>query len=141
MCYDLPMERPELSHDYHDNIKLRKALTKGFFELTKLWDLTRQQQALLLGWNYTEKRTTLDSMRTGKTFIDRDQDKIERMIDLINIHKSLRILFPYDRDNVYEWVKIKRGRFGDHSALDVMLSEGRLGILAIRNYLDYERTR
>lgn len=121
--------------------KLRKALTKAFFSLTDHWELTRQEEASLLGWDYSEKRTTLDSMRRGKTIIDIDQDKIERMIDFINIHKSLRILFPYDRDAIYKWVKIKRERFGGYSALDIMLQQGKIGIRAIRHYLDYERTR
>lgn len=121
--------------------KVREAFTRGFFELTQHWVLSRQEEAKLLGWDYDEKRTAIDSLRKGKTIISKDQDKIERMIDLINIHKSLRILFPYDRHAVYEWVKIKRERFGGYSALDVMLEEGKEGISAIRHYLDHERTR
>ena len=120
---------------------LREALTQAFFNLTSHWQLSRQQEARLLGWSYTEKRSTLDSLRKGKTIIDKDQDKVERLIDLVNIHKSLRILFPNSRDDAYEWVKIKRERFGGFSALDIMLENGKPGIRAIRRYLDYERTR
>lgn len=119
----------------------REALTETFFNLTRLWNLTRSQEAQLLGWDYSEKRTTLDSLRLGKTFLDKDRDKLERAIDLMNIHKSLRLLFPHDRDAVYNWVKVKRERFGNYSALDIMLREGKRGITAIRQYLDYERTR
>lgn len=123
--------------------KTRKALTEAFYNLIRHWDLSRQEEAKLLGWNFKPKRATLDAMRKGKTILDDDQDKIERVIDLINIHKSLRILFPNpaDRHRVYEWVKVKRDRFGGHSALDIMLSEGKTGIHAIRRYLDHERTR
>ncbi len=123
--------------------KVRKALTEAFFNLIKHWDLSRQQEAKLLGWNYKPKRATLDAMRNGKTILEDDDDKIERVIDLINIHKSLRMLFPTpaDRHRVYEWVKVKRERFGGHSALDIMLSQGKTGIHAIRRYLDHERTR
>ena len=123
--------------------KTRKALTEAFFNLTKHWELTRQEEARLLGWNYERKRATLDAMRKGQTIVDDDEDKIERLTDLINIHKSLRILFPdpVSRRQVYEWIKVKRERFGDHSALDIMLSEGKIGIHAIRRYLDHERTR
>ena len=75
--------------------------------------------------------------------MDDDEDKIDRVVDLVNIHKSLRVLFPAptERRRVYEWVKVKRERFGGHSALDIMLSEGKNGIHAIRRYLDHERTR
>ena len=123
--------------------KTRRALTEAFYNLVKHWDLSRQEEAKLLGWNYKPKRATLDAMRKGKTILEDDEDKIERVVDMINIHKSLRILFPtpVDRHRVYEWIKVKRERFGGHSALDIMLSEGKSGIHAIRRYLDHERTR
>ena len=119
---------------------LRGMLGRSFVKLTEHWQLSRQDEARLLGWDYKEKRTTLDSLRTGKTVLDKDEDKLERIIHLINIHKSLRLLFPYDRQAVYDWVKVKRERFGGHSALAVMLEDGSQGIAAIRYYLDYERT-
>jgi hypothetical protein len=123
--------------------KSRKALTEAFYSLVKHWDLSRQEEAKLLGWNFKQKRATLDAMRKGSSILEDDEDKIERVIDLINIHKSLRILFPSsaDRPRVYEWIKVKRERFGDHSALEIMLTEGKSGIHAIRRYLDHERTR
>lgn len=123
--------------------KVRKALTEAFFNLTRHWDLTREEEARLLGWDYREKRSKLDYMRKGRSVLDRDRDKLERIVDLINIHKSLRILFPHpsERRAVYDWVKIKRERFGGYSALDIMLEEGKEGIAAIRRYLDFERTR
>ncbi|MBI2340246.1 MAG: hypothetical protein HYU99_07780 [Deltaproteobacteria bacterium] len=134
------LTEPALMADVNKE-KVRDVLTRSFFELTKHWGLSRQEEAKLLGWDYGEKRTALDSLRKGKTIIPKDQDKIERIIDLINIHKSLRILFPYNREAVYDWVKIKRERFDSYSALDVMLADGKEGISAIRHYLDYERTR
>lgn len=117
-----------------------KIITKAFFNLTSHWQLTREEEASLLGWDYQQKRTTLDSLRKGKTFMDRDDDKIERIVDLINIHKCLRVLFPYNREDVYAWVKKSRERFGGFSALHIMLTQGRWGIMAIRHYLENERT-
>jgi len=119
----------------------RRVLARAFFGLVNKWDLTRDQEAQLLGWTYQEKRTKLENMREGKTNLPQDRDKVERVIDLVNIHKSLRVLFPDDKELVYQWVKVPRERFGDFSALDVMLEDGKEGISAIRQYLDYERTR
>ncbi|MBL7685692.1 MAG: DUF2384 domain-containing protein [Deltaproteobacteria bacterium] len=119
--------------------KNREVITRAFFNLMEKWQLKRDEEAQLLGWNYKEKRTRIEAMRNGKA-IDQDRDKLERMIDLINIHKSLRILFPHDRQAVYDWVKIKRDRFGNHSALELMFENGKEGIRAIRHYLDYERS-
>ena len=119
----------------------RRALSKAFFKLSDHWDLTNEQTARLLGWTYSSKRTKIDNMRKGATGLPEDQDKFERVRDLINIHKSLRVLFPNQRKLVYEWVKVPRERFGGYSALDVMLEDGQVGIAAIRRYLDYEQTR
>ena len=119
----------------------RYALNKAFFNLTKHWQLSNEQIARLFGWTYSSKRTKLDNMRAGKTPLPEDQDKFERVQDLINIHTSLRVLFPNRRKLVYEWVKVPRERFGGYSALDIMLEDGKSGISAIRRYLDYERTR
>jgi antitoxin Xre/MbcA/ParS-like protein len=124
-----------------DQEQQRKVLGKAFFNLTKHWVLTREEEAGLLGWTYKQKRTKVDSLREGNTVLSQDRDKIERILDLLNIHKSLRVLFPYDREAVYQWVKIPRERFGGYSALEVMLEDGKEGISAIRRYLDYERTR
>jgi len=118
----------------------RTALGKAYFRLTDHWGLTNDQTARLLGWSYANKRTKIENMRSGNTPLPQDQDKFERVQDLINIHKSLRVLFPNQRNLVYKWVKVPRERFGGHSALDVMLEDGKLGIRAIRRYLDYERT-
>ncbi|MBI4208534.1 MAG: hypothetical protein HY538_02355 [Deltaproteobacteria bacterium] len=133
---------PEKAPNFNSE-KVRRALTEAFFNLTKLWELTRQEEARLLGWDYAEKRSTLDYMRKGKTVLDKDQDKLERVMDLVNVHKSLRILFPNasSRQEVYDWIKVNRERFGGYSALDIMLEEGKEGIAAIRNYLEFERTR
>lgn len=119
----------------------RRALSKAFFKLVEHWGLSNEQTARLLGWSYSNKRTTLESMREGRSGLPKDQDKLERVQDLVNIHKSLRILFPNQKNLVYEWVQVPRERFGDYTALDIMLEDGKAGITAIRRYLDYERTR
>jgi hypothetical protein len=79
-------------------------------------------------------------MRKGQRAIDQDDDKITRIIEIINIHKSLRLLFPYDLDLAYQWITEKREVFNRHSALDIMKAEGIMGITAIRKYLDHART-
>lgn len=121
--------------------KERATLAKAFFSLADHWGLTLKEQAQLLGWDYENKRTKMDTMRRGQAALESDTDKIERVIDLINIHKCLRVLFPYDRQAVYAWVKVPRDRFGGHSALEIMLQDGHYGIAAIRHYLEHERTR
>ena len=130
----------QTSHPF-DSDKTREVLTEAFFNLVSHWKLSLQEQARLLGWNYAEKRSKIDAMRSGKSILDNDADKINRVVNLMNIHKCLRILFPKNRDLVYQWVKIPRDRFGGFSALDIMMQDGAIGIAAIRQYLEHERTR
>ncbi len=131
-----PQEQPIYGTDTQ-----RLTLGTAFFKLADHWGLTNEETARLLGWSYGNKRTKIDNMRDGNTPLPADQDKFKRVTDLVNIHKSLRVLFPNERKLVYEWVKVPRERFGGYSALDVMLEDGQIGIAAIRRYVDYERTR
>ncbi len=135
------MKQVALQNPSLDSKERRFALSKAFFNLTKLWGLKRDEEAQLLGWSYQEKRTQLDNMRKGRSPLPHDRDKFERVVDLLNIHKSLRLLFPYDQKTAYQWVQLPRKRFGNHSALEIMFEDGKEGITAIRRYLDYERTR
>lgn len=135
------MRHAQRKEAFHGTQEERRALTKAYFNLVKHWELSNEETARLLGWTYENKRTKIENMRRNVTALPLDQDKFERVRDLINIHKTLRILFPNQRNLVYQWVKVPRERFGGHSALDVMLEDGQVGIAAIRQYLDYERTR
>ena len=118
----------------------RKILTKAFFGVIENWQLSNQEKAKLLGWDYAQKRSVVDAMRKKGKEVDCDDDKIQRMIEIINIHKNLRILYPYNKQLVYQWVKQKRDVFNQYCALDVMLEDGLFGITAIRKYLEHART-
>ncbi|MCB1197107.1 MAG: hypothetical protein KDK51_01945, partial [Deltaproteobacteria bacterium] len=115
-------------------------LTWAFFGIVENWSLTNQEKAKLLGWDYAKKRSVIDAMKRKEKAIDVDDDKIQRMIEVVNIHKNLRILYPHDKKLAYQWVKQVREVFNQHCALDIMLEDGLFGITAIRKYLDHART-
>jgi hypothetical protein len=68
-------------------------------------------------------------------------DLLARAGHLLGIHKSLRIMFPHDRDLAYRWIKAPNRRFDDTTPLEIMKRHGYEGILAVRRYLDFERGR
>ena len=68
-------------------------------------------------------------------------DLIARAGHLLGIHKSLRILFPHDRDLAYRWIAAPNRRFDGASPLDIIRRYGYEGMLAVRRYLDFERGR
>jgi hypothetical protein len=66
------------------------------------------------------------------------RDLPERAGHLLGIHKSLRLLFPYDRDLAYRSMTQPNGRLAARP-LDVIIAQAFEGLLALRRYLDFQR--
>lgn len=109
--------------------------TANIVQLFKHWDLKVEEQCNLLGGISPQQ---LNKFKHGKAHIS-GRDTIERVGNLLGIHKSLRILFPYNRSVVYKWIKARNKRLNNLTPLEVMLSEGYLGIAQIRKLTNYMR--
>jgi Protein of unknown function (DUF2384) len=116
----------------------RRRLTRLVLALFDRWELSTAEQAALLGLS-PDNRATIARYRRGEPFGE-SRDLIERAGHLLGIHKSLRILFPHDRDLAYRWVKASNRRLGA-PPLEIMIARGFEGVLAVRRYLDFERGR
>ena len=110
---------------------------RALLEVTRLVRAETEQSALL-GLS-AASRSTLSRYRAGEPLAD-SRDLIDRAGHLLGIHKSLRILFPHDRDLAYRWVSAPNRRFGERPPLELM-KQGFEGLLAVRRYLDFERGR
>lgn len=107
--------------------------------VTKLldhWQLTAAEQAAVLGLS-AASRSTLARYRAGEPLAD-SRDLLDRASHLLGIHKSLRLLFPHDRDLAYKWMTQYNRRFGARP-VDVIIERGFEGLLAVRRYLDFQR--
>jgi len=135
----------KLSNDHEENgvdvtsEEGRAALAKMVTRLFDLWGLPGAAQASLLGLA-TTSRASLSGYKNGKALAN-TPDLLERVGHLLSIHKSLRILFPYDRDLAYSWVTCPNRAFNGKSPLDVMLEYRFAGLLRVRAYLDFARGR
>ena len=118
--------------------KSRERLAHMVVALLDHWKLAPNDQAVLLGLS-TQSRSTIARYRRGEPLAD-SADLLARAGHLLGIHKALRILFPQDRDLVYQWVSTPNRRFGA-TPLEIMERHGYEGILAVRRYLDFERGR
>jgi Protein of unknown function (DUF2384) len=67
-----------------------------------------------------------------------NRDLPDRAGHLLGIHKSLRLLFPYDRDLAYRWMTQPNGRLAARP-VDVIIAQAFEGLLALRRYLDFQR--
>lgn len=112
-----------------------KRNTANVIQLFKLWGLKTDEQCNLLGGISPQQ---LNKFKNGKAHIS-SRDTIERVGNLLGIHKSLRILYPYNSSVVYKWIKARNKTLHNLPPLDVMLSEGYIGIAQVRKLTDYMR--
>lgn len=114
----------------------RSRLAAMVTKLLDHWSLTAVEQSALLGLS-TTSRSTLARYREGEPLAD-SRDLLDRAGHLLGIHKSLRILFPYDRDLAYGWMTQFNRRLGARP-VDLIAERGFEGLLAVRRYLDFQR--
>ena len=116
----------------------RESLAKMVIKLFDHWQIAPVAQCLLLGMS-SGGRMTLNRYRRGLP-LGNSIDLLARVGHLISIHKTLRTMFPQNRDLVYRWVSSPNARFAGRPPLEIMC-EGYEGLMAIRRYLDFERDR
>jgi|SRR5215203_1550299 len=114
----------------------RSRLAAMVTKLLEHWKLSTAEQSALLGLS-TGSRSTLSRYREGEPLAD-SRDLLDRAGHLLGIHKSLRILFPYDRDLAYSWMTQFNRRLGARP-VDLISERGFEGLLAVRRYLDFQR--
>jgi Antitoxin Xre/MbcA/ParS C-terminal toxin-binding domain/Antitoxin Xre-like helix-turn-helix domain len=126
------------AQDEHST-EYRASLAKMIMNLFDHWGLKTEDQAALLGLS-TKGRTSLGRYRRGQPLAD-NQDLLDRAGHLLGIHKSLRLIFPHDKELAYRWITQPNQRFDNRSPLDIIKERRFEGLLAVRRYLDFERGR
>lgn len=126
-----PLHRQEFSRD--DRTHLAK-LVCGLFSK---WDLDTATQAELLGLS-PSTRATVARYRKGEPLADQ-RDLLDRVGNLLGIHKSLGLLYPHNPELRYAWVRAPNRQLDDRSPLEVMLEHGLPGIMTVRAFTDWMR--
>ena len=114
----------------------RSRLAAMVTRLLDHWQLSAAEQAAVLGLS-GQSRSTLARYRAGEPLAD-NRDLLDRTGHLLGIHKSLRILFPNDRDLAYRWMTAHNRHLGGRP-VDFVVQHGFEGLLAVRRYLDFQR--
>jgi len=114
----------------------RARLAAMVVRLLDHWQLSPGEQAEVLGLS-PASRSTLARYRAGEPLAD-SRDLLDRARHLLGIHKSLRLLFPHDRDLAYRWMTTPNRRVGARP-VDLVRAHGFEGLLALRRYLDFQR--
>ena len=108
---------------------------KAFFGITRKWELTTEQERILLGipkatfyrWkNHLEGSLTVDTL--------------ERISYVLGIYKALRILLP-NESVANKWIHKPNtaSLFGGKTALDKLMKGRVIDLADVRRYLDAER--
>lgn len=126
----VPEHHPPVSQD-------RGALAKMVMTLLDHWKLSTEDQAALLGIA-TTNRAALTRYRKGEA-IGTSRDQFERVGHLLGIHKSLRLLFPQNRELAYRWMSTRNKAFDNLTPVDIVKEWGFAGLLMVRAYLDRAR--
>ena len=112
-------------------------VSKRVMTLLDHWKLSTEDQAALLGIA-ASNRAALSNYRSGKP-IGTSRDQYERVGHLLGIHKSLRLLFPQNRELAYRWMSTRNKAFDNLSPVEVVKEWGFAGLLMVRSYLDRAR--
>ena len=123
----------ESSYQLDDEVLRRN--TRNAIALFQHWGLKNDEECNLLGG---VSPAQLAKFKKGTAFIS-GRDTIDRVGNLLGIHKNLRILYPYNREIVYQWIKGRNLKLHNLSPLDIMLEHGYLGIAQIRRFTDHIR--
>lgn len=108
------------------------AVMNAFFEMAQRWQLSTEDQIVLLG---RPARSTFFKWKKGAAGLSSDTE--ERLSHLFSIWKALQILIP-DPEIADKWVR-QENRFFGSSPLERMLRGQVVDIYAVREYLDAER--
>ena len=117
----------------------RAKLAAMIMRLFGHWELEQSEQLALLGLS-EGSRMTLQRYRKGNA-LNSNRDLLDRVSHLLGIHKSLRILYPHNRDLAYRWPKSPNKRLGNLTPVEYVRREGFGGLASIRHMLDVERGR
>ena len=115
----------------------RAALAKMVIRLFELWKISTQDQTILLGLSGSG-RMSIMRYRKGGPLAD-NRDLLDRVGNLLAMHRSLRLLFPRNKDLAYKWISTPNRAFEDKSPIEIIRQDGFLGLLIVRRYLDFER--
>jgi len=128
-------ERHNDAFSQANRVKLASMITRLFDH----WELEQAEQLTLLGLCEGSRSTLLRYRKGGA--LGPSRDLLDRASHLLGIHKSLRILYPKNRELAYCWPKTPNKRLANMTPVEYVRREGFGGLASVRHMLDVERGR
>lgn len=121
-----------------DDTEVRKTTAKMLMKLFSQWELDSAQKLALLGMS-GNSRAQLNKFAQGQAPLSKGRDTQDRAANLLSIHKSLGMLYPFNPELRYGWVTRRNEMLGGRRPIDIMLDEGLVGILKMARFLEHLR--
>ncbi|MCF6254996.1 MAG: MbcA/ParS/Xre antitoxin family protein [Gammaproteobacteria bacterium] len=128
----MSVTQPSETHTI-DRAELAKMVTTLFAH----WQLSTEEQLALLGLSIAN-RAALARYRKGLP-LAQSRDLLDRVGILLGIHKSLRLLFPHNRELAYAWMTQHNKAFEGMTPAETIKQWGFNGLFMVRAYLDRAR--
>ncbi|AKJ95356.1 hypothetical protein TVD_08280 [Thioalkalivibrio versutus] len=116
----------------------RRALARMVTTLFNHWALDEDESLAMLGMTKAS-RHWLTRYRKGEP-LSANRDMLDRAGHLLAIHKTLRLMFPHERDLAYRWIRTRNRAFDQLTPAEIIVEYGFPGLLMVRTYLDRTRT-
>lgn len=118
-------------------VPVRESLARTITKLFERWQLDSAQSLALLGLA-EGNRAALKNYRDGKP-IGNSRDTLDRVGNLLALHKNLRLLFPRNAELCYAWMTTPNKAFDGMTPVECIQAIGFPGLLMVRAYLDRAR--
>lgn len=118
-----------------DRKRLSAPALRTFFKIAELWQLSVQEQMILLGLS---ARSTYFKWKRNSTSI-LPIDTLERISYVLGVYKALQVLLP-DNKSADEWIRRPNSAplFAGRSALDRIMSGRVADLFLVRQHLEVE---
>lgn len=131
------MKKRHLNLPSHlDVIQLQATALNAFFNISKLWNLSTEEEQILLG---NPPRSTFFKWKKERHG-HLTQDTLERISYIMGIYKALQILLPSETA-ANTWIRRENEAplFNGKPAIEKMLAGNVVDLADVRRYLDNER--
>ncbi len=123
---------------YSEN-ELLNAAGEAFWNMASHYGLTQAEAGMLLGISEKNRGRLGDLERKQEI----PPESLVRVSHLLGIHKSLRILYPENREIVYGWMKTPLPELGDKTPLQYVREQSpalrEFALADLRGRMDRER--
>ena len=111
-----------------------QAICRMLAQLFVHWKLSDNECLAVFGLPQEEHAVLTRLRNSDPTALS--PELLERAGHLLGIHKSLRRLFPQNRDLAYAWMKTSNRAFEDCTPIVLIGKKGLAGLRTVRAYLD-----